>query len=658
MRSTTFAALALFALPTAAELRLPAILGDHMVVQRDATTRVWGWAGPGDAVSVRASWGAAGDATAAADGAWSVELATPAAGGPFTITVSSAGDERVLADVLAGDVWLCGGQSNMEWPLHNTEHGEEDVAAASHPNLRLFDVARAMETAERDDCDGSWSACTPDTARDFSAVGYLFGSRLHTELGVPIGLIGSNWGGTPAEAWTSKGTLQVGFPEFHADLSAMADLEAGVGDGQTLEQLRAAFWAKVDASDPGMTGGWTAAELDTSAWKPAKVPGAWSDFGEGAWDGCLWYRTTVDLPASWAGAELVLELGPIDDMDTAWLNGERIGASRSDGMWNTPRRYAIPAGLAKAGGNSVVVCAVDSGGAGRLGSEGGQRLVRADATGGGPGAVPLDGDWVYRRGASLSDLGGFPRQAWLTPHRPSSLFNGMIAPLLGHAIKGAIWYQGESNRGRHEQYRRLFPAMITDWRTRFDAPDFPFYFVQLAPFGYGGDTGELSLIREAQALTLALPNTGMAVTMDVGNPGDIHPRDKRTVGERLARLALAKTYGKDVACEGPTFVGMDRAKRGLEPPHPSDRGLLVLHFEHADGLTSRLVPLRHFTVAGADRVFHPAIAEIRDGDVVVWSESVVEPVAVRYCWGATDASNLWNAAGLPTPSFRSDDWPK
>jgi sialate O-acetylesterase len=627
-----------------ADLRLPAVLGDHMVVQRDATTRMWGWAGPGDAVSVSASWGGAAATRAGADGAWSVALETPGAGGPHTLTVTSADETLVLDDVLSGDVWVCSGQSNMEWSLWHTSGGPDDVAAAAHPGLRLFDVAHQIATAERDDCGGAWQVCSPEAARDFSAIGYHFGARLHAELGVPIGLLGTSWGGTRAEAWTSAGTIQAGFPEFHADLAAMADRAAGGGGEPALAELQAAFWNRLETTDAGMTGGWMRADFDAADWRRAPVPGPWSAFGEGDFDGCLWYRTAVDVPAAWSGRMLVLELGPVDDMDLTWFNGALVGESRADGLWSTPRVYAIPAGLARAGANAIAVCAIDSGGVGLLGNDA-MRLRLADDAGGAE-SVALSGEWRYRTGSTLDELGGFPRAAWMNQHRPAALFNGMVAPLLPFAIKGAIWYQGESNREQAAQYRRLFPALISDWRRRFGVGDFPFYFVQLAPFAYPGDTGQLSELREAQALTLALKNTGMAVTMDVGNPADIHPRDKRTVAERLARIALANTYGKDVACEGPAFERIERAGAGLR---------VVLG--HADGLTSRGAAPRCFTLAGADRVFHPAEARIDGANVIVTSAAVPDPVAVRFAWAAADEPNLWNGAGLPAGSFRSDDWP-
>lgn len=643
-----------------ADLRLPAVLGDHMVVQRNTPARVWGWADPGAEVSVAATWGGPERrATAVLDGTWSVELDAPEAGGPHAITVRSAGEEILLADVLAGDVWLCSGQSNMEWPLAHTDGGEADVAAAGHPRIRLFGVAREAALAERDDCAGGWRRCTPESARDFSAVGYHFGRRLHAELDVPIGLVGASWSGTRAEAWVSAPTLRAGFPETHPDLDRAAELRRGEGAEPALAERQAEWWRRLEASDPGFALGWMDPELDDAAWTPAQVPGRWADFGHGERDGCLWYRTEVDVPAAWAGLELVLELGPVDDMDVTWLHGTPVGASCADGLASTPRRYAIPAGVARAGSNVITVCAVDTGGLGALGSEA-MRLWNPEAD----EAVALDGSWRCKPGLDLDRLGAFPRGGWLHPNRASALFDGMIAPLLPLRIRGVIWYQGESNWGRAFEYRRLFPALIDDWRRRWGQGALPFYFVQIAPYAYPGDAGQLGLLRESQTLALDLASTGMAVTLDVGDPADIHPRDKRTVGERLARLALAGTYGRDVACAGPVLERFQEAlvaevDPGLptpETPSYGRRGLRVV-FRNAAGLTSRGEPLRAFEVAGADRVFHPADAFVLDDSVMVTSAAVAHPVAVRYAWRAGDEGNLWNGAGLPAGSFRTDDWP-
>ena len=323
-----------------------------------------------------------------------------------------------------------------------------------------------------------------------------------------------------------------------------------------------------------------------------------------------------------------------------------MGESRTGGLWNTPRRYEVPASLVRAGANSIVVCAVDTGGIGRVGKEPGDMRLSLAGAENAP-AVGLAGAWKVTAGPSLKELGGWPQRAWYHQNSPSSLSNGMLEPLIPFAIRGAIWYQGESNRPRAQQYRRLFPNMITDWRQRWGQGIFPFYFVQIAPFGYGRDQGQAAELREAQLMTTALPNTGMAVTMDIGNPRDIHPRNKQDVAHRLALLARAGTYGeRELAAMGPTWRSMER-----EP------GRIRLFFDHAAGLTSGGEAPRTFTVAGEDQIFHPAEATIDGESIVLFSDQVPDPVAARFAWGAADEPNLWNGAGLPCSSFRTDDFP-
>ena len=633
------------ALPAAAQLKLPAVIGDHMVLQHGDAARIWGWGEPDTAVVVTPSWTSASTTVqVAADGRWSVSIAATEAGGPHTISIESGQESIALSDVLIGEVWVCSGQSNMEWNLHNTNEGAELIASASHPRIHFFDVPHVVTTSKQVDCVGQWRVCDPTTVGGFSAIGYLFGRELLQALDMPVGLIGSNWGGTRAEAWTSEAALRAAFPEFDDELDEMAELRANPNAGSDLNDRRQAWWKGVEDKDPGMKGRWMEAGFDDSAWATATLPGVWKDLGLEGFDGCLWYRATVDLPASWSGQELVLELGPIDDMDLTYFNGVLVGESRGGGSWTTPRAYAIPAGSVQTGTNTIAVCAVDTGGVGRMGSEPeGMRLVQKS----GGEKLALAGEWRWSRGVALGELGGFPNTGWMNQHRPSVLSKGMLEPILPYTIRGAIWYQGESNRGRAVQYRSLFPAMITDWRDRWGIGDFPFLFVQLAPFGYGGDKGQLSELREAQTMALDLPNTGMAVTMDIGNPDDIHPRNKQDVGHRLALWALAKTYGQDVGeYSGPLYAGVK-----------VEGGKLRVSLTHAKGLTSGDSPPSHFTIAGEDQTFHPAQATIDGETVVVWSEAVSAPVAVRYAWGARDEPNLKNGAGLPAPSFRTDDWP-
>ena len=633
----------------AGDLRIASVFGDHMVLQRETRATLWGGAKPGEAVTILTSWDAQRTETrAGADGRWRVAVETPKAGGPYSIAIDSEAGERIeLNDVLIGEVWVCSGQSNMEWPMTAIDDSEFEISTADQPAIRLFDVAHQIAMEPTEECEGEWQACTPENVRSFSAVAYFFGRALNERLDVPIGLLSTNWGGTVAESWTSAETLRRDFPEFGEALDRVDAALANPAAETSVEELRAAWWETLASADPGLAGRWMEASVGTGAedWATATLPGTWADLDLGGFDGCLWYRREVHVPDAMSGAELTLELGPIDDMDLTWFNGRLVGETKTPGNHATPRRYTVPADAVRVRSNTIVICAVDTGGVGRVGSD--AEGMRLTADGVDSVAVSLAGNWQYRRGAPLSDFGAFPRSNWFHQNYPTALSNGMLEPLVPYGIRGAIWYQGESNVPRAVQYRRLFPAMIADWRRRFGQGPFPFYFVQLAPFAYGNDVGAAAELREAQAMTLALENTGMAVTMDIGNPRDIHPRNKQDVGHRLALLALAKDYGyTELEYSGPVYRAME--VRG-------DR--IVLSFDHAAGLTSGEAPPSHFTIAGADQVFHPATATIEGEAVVVHSPEVPTPLAVRYAWGAADEPNLANGAGLPSSSFRTDDWP-
>ena len=628
-------------------LSMPAVFGDHMVLQRESTAPFWGKAAPGETISLSASWTETQVSTTAdGNGDWHTELPTPAAGGPYEVTVQGS-DSLRFADVLIGEVWICSGQSNMEFPMAATDRAADDLAAAEHARIRIFDVGHRVAQQPVFEVEGHWAACTPQSIANFSAVAYFFGQDLEAALDVPIGLIGTNWGGTPAESWTSR----EGIAPLHDFDAVLARIDESAREGsqeKSLADRQAEWWRGLEGADPGYRGAWMRPGWNTEDWSEAPVPGYFRDAGLGDFDGCLWYRRVFDLPADWSDPELVLELGPIDDMDIVWLNGEPVGSTKRFGLWQSPREYHFPSRLAHVGRNELVVCVVDTGGAGSLGVAGGaptpMRLRRAGVPEG--AGVALEGNWHLKQGAPMSAIGAYPSGTWFNQNSATSLYNGMLAPLIPYSIRGAIWYQGESNRDRHAQYRVLFPAMIQDWRAHWGRGDFPFYFVQIAPFQYGGDSGQAALLREAQTMTLSLANTGMAVTMDVGNPLDIHPRDKHTVGHRLALWALSQTYGQEQPHSGPLYERMQREGQGLR-----------LHFRHVAGhLVARGGPLTHFTLAGADRVFHQAEARIDGETVFVQSAEVPEPVALRYAWGAADEPNLANAAGLPAPSFRTDTW--
>lgn len=532
--------------------------------------------------------------------------------------------------------------------MTRTADAEAEIADADHLGLRLFNVKNVIAQEPLDDVNGQWVVCSPESVPGFSAVGYFFGRELLQALEVPVGLVAPNWGGTLSEAWTSRETL-AGISEFAPPLERLAQAIASDGDPEdSLAVKQAVWWKSLEQQDPGHRELWMSADLDLTDWLDAPVPGQFSDAGLGSFDGCVWYRRTVEVPEEWVGQPLALELGPVDDMDLTFLNGQLVGSTREAGQHTKPRVYAVDAGVARAGANVIAVCAVDTGGAGTLGGTGEgappMRLrLASDPAGSG---LTLEGTWKAKAGLTMQSAGPFPSGSWFHANYPTALYNGMIAPLLPFGIRGAIWYQGESNRPRAAQYRTLFPAMIGDWREKWGLGAFPFYFVQIAPYRYAGDTGQAAELREAQTLTLATPNTGMAVTMDIGNPDDIHPRNKQEVGRRLALCALAGTYGIEVVHSGPMYRSMVVVGNQAR-----------LHFAHTDGgLVAEGEGVTHVTVAGQDRVFHPAEARIAGDLLVVRCEAVAHPVAVRYAWGAADVPNLKNGAGLPAPSFRTDDW--
>ena len=606
-------------------LRLARLFSDHMVVPVGATVAVRGVASPGATVRVVASWGAAADARAGMDGRFAVDLATPTTpGGPHTFTVA-CGDERVeVRDVLAGDVWLASGQSNMEMQLgkagwsQGIDGHEEAIAAADLPTLRVFTVARRASDLPLSDCDGAWQVCTPAVAKDFSAVGFHFARALQQARGRPFGLVVSAWGGTVAEAWTSADGLRE-FPEFAGQLAQLRD--GATGDPAA---RRRGFWRGVEAAAAG-------------TFVACAMPDVWSSSGLADFDGAAEYRVAVDVPAAWAGADLVVELGPIDDMDVATWDGERIGGMDRDSAWSTPRSYVVPGRLATAGAHELRVRVVDTNGEGGFGGAAtALRVLRREAP---ETARPLVDGWQRRTLAKLAQLPAWPRDGG--PNRASVLWNGMIAPLQPFPFAGAIWYQGESNRGRATQYARLFPALVRDWRGGFgDA--LAFHFVQIAPYDYGNDTGQTAELREAQAAALALPGTGMVVTLDVGEAKDIHPRAKRPVGERLAALARARTYGETVPCEGPVCVDARR-----------DGARVLLAFQGA-GELALAAHGNGFELAGADGMFRPAAARMVDGMVELQNGAVPVPTQVRYAWAAVPEWSLQSSHGFLAAPFRRD----
>lgn len=623
-----------------ATVRLPALFSDNMVLQRETEAPFWGWASPGEVVRVKGSWNN-NEISATADqaGKWRLKLKTPAAGGPYTVTVK--GEETlVLHNVLIGEVWVCSGQSNMEMPLKGWPGGPvlnsaAAINSADYPSIRLFTVQRHVALRPQEDCTGSWEPCSPGTAGAFSATAYFFGLELYRKLKIPVGLIHTSWGGTVAEAWTSEEALRP-LGDFNEKLNEQDSLLPHLAQLEEEDARNAALWKEeVEQVD----GHYAAAGLEDAGWKTMQLPAYWETAGLPGFDGIVWFRKTVSLPASWAGKELQLDLGPIDDMDITWFNGHKIGGITENGYSAENRSYRVPGNLVRPGKNVIAVRVLDlRGNGGIYGDVGLMQLYPVNYKN---ERISMAGGWRY--GATRRKP---QTQVSENPNAPSVLYNGMIAPVVPFAIRGAIWYQGESNVGRAEQYSRLFPTMITDWRARWEAGDFPFYFVQIAPFPYGGDGTKSAALRDAQRRTLALAQTGMAVTLDIGDTTNIHPANKEEVGRRLALWALAKTYGqRKIVYSGPLYKRMQ-----------VEGNQVRLFFDFADkGLMTKGGKLTSFEVAGSDGRFLAAQAVIKGKNVVVSSEQVSHPVAVRYAWRDNAVPHLFNRSGLPASAFTTEE---
>ena len=495
---------AAFSPTTRADIRLPSIIGDNMVLQGGDVVRIWGWAEAGEEIAISVSWRKTGWTIQAGDnGKWRFTMSAPEAGGPYEMTLKGKNTVTVK-NIHVGEVWVCSGQSNMEMAVRSSTNAEQEIAAAAYPKLRLFSVERKVADTPQDNCVGKWVECSPQTVGDFSAVAYFFGRELHKELNVPVGLIHTSWGGTPAESWASPAMIE---------------------ENAVFEPIVARYKEAL-----------------------ANYPKA-----KKAYDEKMEQWKTDTEKAKAAGTK-------------------------------APSKPSEPLG---------------------------------------------------------------PGSSWT----PAGLYNAMIAPLVSYSICGAIWYQGESNAGRAYQYRELFPAMIKSWRKAWPQGSFPFLYVQLANYMQTKDEPGGSAwaeLREAQRMTLDLPDTGMAVIIDLGEAADIHPKNKQDVGKRLALWALAKTYDKDVVYSGPIYKSMQRKDKEI-----------VLHFDHIGGglVAKDGGPLKGFAVAGQDQRFVWADARIEGDTVVVGSDKVTEPIAVRYAWADNPVCNLYNKAGLPASPFRTDTWP-
>lgn len=653
-RNITLALLTALALSTKAQVTMSPLFTDNMVMQQQTDAPVWGKSQPGRKITITTSWNKRKHETVAdSKGKWRTSVRTPKAGGPYEIVVSD-GQPVTLRNVMIGEVWLCSGQSNMDMPVNGWSHvdnHEAEIKAADHKNIRLLKVDYTISTQPEDNfkaANGGWQVCSPKTVEPFSAVAYFFGRDIEKYRNVPVGLIQSSWGGTPAEAWTSGKSLAQ-LPEFGKDIDRIASMPADKKERARKYRTELTAWEDgFNALDPAYDGGkftYCSTQYDDSGWQGAKVPGYLDNPALNTFDGIIWYRKVVDIPADMAGKPLTLRLGKVDDDDLTFFNMTEIG--RTTGPAEI-REYKIPADKVKAGKAVILVRTLDTGGfAGITGYDNGECELRSENG----KSISLNGTWKIKPSSSLSQANTRPRDPVNDPKNACVLYNGMISPLTGYAIKGAIWYQGEDNSNRAWQYRDLMPLMIEDWREKWGY-DFPFFMVQLANFMQRQEQpgeSKWAELREAQHITAStLSNCGMACIIDIGDANDIHPRNKQDVGHRLALEARGKVYGEKVASSGPVYR-----------THVMEKGKMRIFFDHAEGglASNDGERLKGFAIAGPDHKFHWADAVIDGNTVVVSSPEVKHPVAVRYAWADNPACNLTNDTRLPAVPFRTDDWP-
>ena len=645
------------------DLELPSIIGDNMVLQQKADIKVWGKANPGYRITITPEWGTEIPVRTDSKGRWSVTISTPEAGGPYTLKIGGIDTTIVLDNILIGEVWVCSGQSNMEmplagWPPNDTiMHSYEEIRAADRPQIRLFNVRRNISVVPLEDCYGKWMVCSPESVRQFSAAAYFFGKTLNEKLGIPIGLVETAWGGTPVESWISSDYLtEAG--EFTDQIEALKGSASGIDDYLAWlnehKQVEVKTtgddqWKGLSFNDENVP----SSGYDDSAWPEMKLPGVFEN-AIGDFDGVVWFRKEIELPEAMQGKDLVLSLGPIDDMDRTYFNGELVGSNEMTGVWQVDRHYDVPGSLVKAGSNTLAVRVLDNqGGGGIYGKPGVMKLTSKDNK---LQPVSIEGEWKYQPAAELygnkfylfdianNEFGSRKRPKIPGATSPTVLYNAMINPIINFGIRGAIWYQGEANVGRAEQYEKIFPLMIQNWRDAWQIPDFPFYYVQIAPYIYSDlDSSESALLREAQAKSLKTPKTGMVVTLDIATVMNIHPPFKKQVGERLATLALTNDYDIPTPCQGPVFKSMMTDGNGIRGSFDNIAG----------GLKAKDGKLTGFEVAGKDGKFVDAEAEIVDNEVIVYSPTVDNPVFVKYCWHNGSVASLFNTDGLPALQFNA-----
>jgi len=636
MKKSIVFILLIFSMVTTANIKMPLLFSDGMVVQRNKEIPIWGFADANEKVEVHFNKQIV-KTQADKNGKWMLKLNPEKAGGPFELIIIGK-NKITIKNVLVGEIWICSGQSNMEFQVSQTINAAKEIEDSNYPMIRHFGVAQDLSGKPKDDLkSGKWEVSSQETVGNFTAVGYYFAKKLYAELKIPIGIINTSWGGTNVETWTSREAFQKSedFKNMIADVPVMnIDSISKLYAKQMKERVEKIQGTPVSTENENS---FKEFSFDDADWGEISVPSLWENQALGDLDGVVWMRKTITLGAEDLKNKAIVSLAKIDDEDITYVNGIEIGKNT---QYDLKRVYEIPANVLKEGKNTIAVRIVDnSGGGGIYGETADLKLTLGTKN------VPLEGKWKYKVIAVKTSL---------SPNSyPSLLYNAMVNPLVPFAIQGVLWYQGEANVWRAQEYKKAFPLMIQDWRTKFKQGDFPFYFVQLSTFNeFNGNSkvgSKWAELREAQSETLKVKNTGMAVTTDIGNAKDIHPTNKQDVGLRLAAIALNNVYGKKQVYSGPTYRSQEIKGNKI-----------TLTFDNiGSGLTSsdNTENLKGFEIAGSDQVFHSAKAIIKDNKIIVSSDQVQNPVAVHYGWADDDTEiNLFNKEKFPASPFRTDNW--
>src|SRR6187431_18556 len=621
-----------------AQIRLPQLVRDSMILQRDTKINIWGWAAKSEKINIKFN-SKSYKTTTGNDGKWLIQLSPMKAGGPYTMDIAGS-NKIVLKEILIGDVWICSGQSNMvhQMNIHDVTYAK-DIAEANNSQIRHFWIPTLtnLEGPQDDLPTGYWKSAIGDDVRPFSAVAYFFAKKLYEKYHIPIGLINASVGGTPIEAWTSEEGLK--------DFSAMQmTIQKNKDTAYVNGMNRAAFSnaTRPQPNDLGMLGEkkWFDVSYMPKGWKTINIPGYWEDQGLKDLNGVVWYRKEIDIPASMTGKQARVFLGRIVDADVLYINGKQVGATT---YMYPQRRYNVPADLLKAGKNIFVIRVTNTAGKGGFIPDKPYFLFSGNDT------IDLKGYWQYKVGEVYKPQTGGGGGGISAQNQPTGLYNAMIAPLINYSVKGFLWYQGESNTNRAEEYAKLQPAQIIDWRNKWKQGDLPFLYVQLPGFmdyNYLPSESNWAALRESQLKSLTVPNTAMVVAIDLGEWNDIHPDNKKDVGERLALAAEKLSYGENIIYSGPVY----------ESSKVEGNKITISFSSVGNGLTTNDgEELCEFAIAGADKKFVWAKAKIEGDKIIVWNDNVPNPMYVRYAWADDPVNpNLFNKEGLPASPFRTD----